>query len=130
MKNITSYQAAKYHTQDYKEVEPHIYKTLDTDSLNEDAAVMYVTSIQYEPEPARMENQPGELPSQYPLEDILDEFLVWCSDMYDKENQADTHYSYVEFASSDLADIKGLLSIIGKHVYNKEDDHGVHLVIE
>lgn len=93
--------------------------------------IIYVTSIIYEPEPELEENEPSEsFISQYPLEDILDEFFVYCEDMYEKENESDKNYSYVEFASEKIDDIKKLLSIIGKHVYNKLEGEYVYLKIE
>ena len=93
--------------------------------------IIYVTSIIYEPEPELEENEPSEsFISQYPLEDILDEFFVYCEDMYEKENESDKNHSYVEFASEKIDDIKKLLSIIGKHVYNKLEGEYVYLKIE
>lgn len=41
-----------------------------------------------------------------------------------------TSPSYVEFASEKIDDIKKLLSIIGKHVYNKLEGEYVYLKIE
>ena len=95
----------------------------DTDEAN----MIYVTSVVFEPEPELGENEPTDpYVSQYPLEDILDEFYVYCYDTYDKENNSDQNNSYVEFASDDIEDIRKVLSIIGKHVYNKtEGDYDV-----
>ena len=92
---------------------------------------IYVTSIVYEPEPELGENEPGDAYiSQYPLEDILDEVYVYCYDTYDKENETDKANSYIEFASDDIGDIRKVLSIIGKHVYNKTEGDYVVLKIE
>ncbi len=52
------------------------------------------------------------------------------SDDYEKENESDKNHSYVEFASEEIDDIKKLLSIIGKHVYNKLEGEYVYLKIE
>lgn len=95
----------------------------DTDKAN----MIYVTSIVFEPEPELGENEPADsYISQYPLEDILDEFDVYCYDSYDKENEADKKNSYIEFASDYIEDIRKVLSIIGKHVYNKtEGDYDI-----
>ena len=93
--------------------------------------MIYVTSIVYEPEPELDENEPSDsFVSQYPLEDILDEFFVYCEDPYEKENATDKNNSYVEFASEDIDDIRKLLSIIGKHVYNTMEGEYVSLIIE
>ncbi len=96
-----------------------------------DPKMIYVTSVVFEPEPELGENEPTDsFVSQYPLEDILDKFFVYCYDDYSEENASDQVNSYVEFASDDIADIRGVLSIIGKHVYNKEDGDYVLLKIE
>ena len=93
--------------------------------------IIYVTSIIYEPEPEFEENEPDdEYVSQYPVEDILDEFLVYCYDSYDKENASDKKNSYVEFASESIEDIRKVLNIIGKHVYNVTEGDYVQLKIE
>lgn len=93
--------------------------------------VIYVTSIVYEPEPEFEENEPVDsFVSQYPLEDILDQFYVYCYDSYEKENESDKKNSYIEFASDDINDIRNVLSIIGKHVYNKTEGEYVVLKIE
>ncbi|MCR5214081.1 MAG: hypothetical protein K6E10_06670 [Eubacterium sp.] len=87
-----------------------------------EANMIYVTSIVFEPEPELGENEPSDpFISQYPLEDILEEFYIYCYDNYDKENESDKKNSYIEFASDDIEDIRKVLSIIGKHVYNKTE---------
>lgn len=92
---------------------------------------VYVTSIVFEPEPEFDENEPGDsFVSQYPLEDILDQYYCYISDDYEEQNKEDHKNSYVEFASEDQSDIEKLLEIIGKHVYNKEDGDYIKLVIE
>ncbi len=101
------------------------------ENMNQELQEVYVTSIVFEPEPDYGENAPSEAQiSQYPLEDILDEFYCEVFDFYEKENESDANNSYVEFASDDIEYIRKLLSIIGKHVYNKEDGEYIKLVIE
>ena len=68
--------------------------------------------------------------SQYPLEDILDEFLCHISDFYEDLNTEQSQVCVQEFASPDLEDIRKLRTIIGKHVFNKEIDGYIKLVIE
>ena len=93
--------------------------------------LIYVTSIVYEPEPEFGENKPDDkYVSQYPLEDILDEFYIYCYDSYDTENTLDKKNSYIEFASDNIEDIRKILTLIGKHVYNREDGEYVKLIIE
>ena len=92
---------------------------------------VYVTSIVFEPEPELDENEPFDpLVSQYPLDDILDKYRTYCFDGYEAENASDHENSYVEFASEDVEDIRNLLEIIGKHVYNREEGNYIKLIIE
>ena len=197
MKNIRFYDAEKYKTAEYEEVEKYIYKTLETKSDDEDSLALqgvsdkefaemlrkrdewkqgtgdfledmliltyegkkyyrdmdkidteddvvyekmddpenpdeiYVTSIIFEAEPEFGENDPGdEELSQYPLEDILDEYFVYISDDYSEENASDKVNSYIEFASEDIEDIRNVLSILGKHVYNCREGESVMLKVE
>lgn len=64
------------------------------------------------------------------MEDILDKFGCYCGDNYENENEEDPVNSYVEFVSDNIEEIENLLTIIGKHVYNKIDGEYVKLVIE
>ena len=98
---------------------------------NDNIQKIYVTSIMFEQEPNLGENNPSDkLISQYPLEDILDKFFCYCLDDYSYENETDKENSYVEFASKDINDIENLLTIIGKHVYNKQEGDYIKLIIE
>lgn len=110
------------------------YKEIDADenTIYQDQApsLLYVTSLMFEQEPEYEENETFEEVSQYPLEDILDKFSCACEDFYESENKNDPINSYLEFSSSDLEDIRELLSIVGKHVYNKEEGGYVKLIIE
>ena len=197
MKNIRFYDADKYKTAEYEEVEKYIYKTheiqsddedslslqgvddkefaeelrkldgwkqgtgdfledmliliyegkkyyRDMDKVNTDDDVVYentddpenpneiyVTSIVFEAEPEFGENEPAdEEISQYPLEDILDEYLVYIYDDYAEQNASDKVNSYVEFASEDIEDIRNVLNILGKHVYNCQEGEYVTLKVE
>ena len=121
IKNIRVYHPAKYDTGAYKTHEENIYE------INGE----YVTSIMFEQEPEYGENQPSDaLISQYPLEDILEEFYVVAGDMYPAENKNDPVNSYIEFSSPDIGDIQSLLQIVGKHVYNQDNGNSVLLMIE
>ena len=90
----------------------------------------YVTSIVFEPEPEYDENEATDEISQYPLEDILDKFYCLIGDDYEEENARDSSNCYIEFSSENIEDIQNLLTIIGKHVYNKENGEYVDLIIE
>lgn len=197
MKNIRFYEAEKYRTPDFEEVEDKIFKTYKTvsesddylglrqledaelaeklmqaegweqgngelledyliltyegktyyrdseDIGTEDDVVMvnmddpsnpeeiFVTSIVFEAEPEYDENEPSDsMISQYPLEDILDKYFLYVNDDYIEENAGDPVNSYVEFASEDIEDIRSALEILGKHVYNFEENGYIKLRIE
>ena len=101
------------------------------EEMKPEAETVYVTSIVFEQEPEYDENEPSDpYVSQYPLEDILDEFDCYCYDEYTKENEEDPVNSYIEFAGDTIEDVEKLLTIVGKHVYNVEDGDYVKLVIE
>ncbi len=122
---IIWYDGKKYYK--YPDDEETIYENLH----NASGEAIYVTSFMFEQEPEFGENEPFVTDiSQYPLEDILDEFFCYVTDFYEDENADDKVYSYVEFASEDISDIEKLLSIVGKHVYNKEEGEYIKLVIE
>lgn len=72
---------------------------------------------------------------QYPLEDVLDRFLVHVEDVFVEAPEPATAGARVVYGfGGDVADLQGLATIIGKHVYNErfeEDGHGyVRLVVE
>ena len=117
MKNIRFYDAPKYSGAEYEEAEKGIYMFHENGYDNEDDLI-YVTSLIFEQEPEFEENDPTDADiSQYPLEEILDDFMCWCEDFYDEENARDNVNSYQEFASGDIKYIRNLLTIVGKHVY-------------
>ena len=124
MKQIESYHAPKYESGMYSSVEDGIYKT------EEDGEVLYVTSLSFVQEPELEEGGSAAEISQYPLEDILDEFLCHISDFYEDLNTEQSQVCVQEFAAPDLEDIRKLRAIIGKHVYNKEMDGYIKLVVE
>ncbi len=121
MKNICSYIPEKYNSSKYKKIADGIYKIEGRTMLGTDG--IYLTSLSFEQEPELNEgNSPAEI-SQYPLEEILDEFGVWVEDFYDEENRKSEKTCYQEFASFDLENIEGIRSLIGKHVYMLEGDN-------
>ena len=114
MKNFKSYAAEKYSAPEYKQVEEGIYFTKDSDGDE-----IYVTSLSFEPEPSSYGEEGGSPQNitQCPLEDILDEFLVYVTDFYDELNAKSDVICYQEFGSANIEDIRNLRSIIGKRVY-------------
>lgn len=109
MKNIHNYPAAKYSRLEYAPQENGIYKT--------DGG--YVTSLQFEQEPELDEGISAADISQYPLEDILDQYGVFISDFYPSLNDKQSSTCYLEFKSPNIDSVINLRSIIGKHVYNQ-----------
>lgn len=124
MKEIQNYVASKYSDEKYSLVENGIYQT------EEDGEKLYLTSLSFVQEPELEEgSHAGEI-SQYPLEDLLDKFFCHISDFYDELNTAGSPVCYLKFACPNLEDIRNLREIIGKHVYNKEINGYIELMIE
>lgn len=117
MRNISDYQAEKYKSGSYCKVEAGVFKIGDK----------YVTSLSFEQEPEYGEGCNSAMISQYPLEDILDEFMVYISDFYDVENAVGGQICCLEFASDDIADIRMIRSLIGKTV---RSDNGRLIVLK
>lgn len=125
MKQIENYRAEKYASEIYEEVQPDIFKMEDKDGDD-----LYVTMLCFVQEPELKEGSNAAEISDYPLEDILDKFYCHVSDFCEDMNDADSQICYLEFGSPELQDVVNLRSIIGKHVYNKEEGEKVTLVIE
>ena len=97
MKNIKNYKAEKYlkkglslfKKRKYNEVEPEIYE------YKEGEEVLYVTSLSFEQEPEYEEGNYADDISQYPLEDLLDEFCCYISDFYEDLNVSDSKVCYL-----------------------------------
>ena len=103
MREIKSYDSTKYvNNSEYSKVEEGIYRN----------GSHYVTSLSFIQEPEHEEGLNASEISQFPLEDILEE------------------YNYLEFASTELEDIKNLREIIGKNVYNQEVKHGEQVYVD
>ncbi len=159
MKNIQIYKSSKYSTNGYEQVEDNIYKTTidylvgyksligktmyhfgETNPTGPktwfkkritEKRTIFVTSISFVQEPNYGENNPSDrFISQYPLEDLLDKFNCSIGDTYDEKNENDREKAYVEISSNSIGNIKKILSIIGKHIYIKEDGKYAELVIE
>lgn len=127
MKEIKNYNSPKYNSEDYKLIEDNIYETIDEEN---DGEKIFVTSLMFVQEPELDEGDSAGNISQYPLEDILDEFLVYVSDFYSELNTEDSQICCLEFAAPELEDVQNLRSVIGKHVYNKQVGEYVKLIIE
>lgn len=110
MKKIRTYRSQKYASSDYVEIASGIYQRSNH----------YVATLSFEQEHSFGEGDSAANISQYPLEDILDQFDVNISDFYPTLNTSDSMTCYIEFSARKLERIEALLSIVGKHVYNKE----------
>lgn len=67
---------------------------------------------------------------QYPLEDILDKYLVNCTDVFDVK-KIDNKYIFIfEVEGEDLGSIKEIFSLIGKRIFNYDDGGQMKLGIE
>ena len=119
MKNIKLETLGKYQgNANFEWIEGNIYKDLEEDH--------YVFALSYELKETE--------DSQYPLEDILDKYLLHVSDFMDE----DSFYSSKEVTlelGGDLENVKeAIAALIGKRAYNQEfeDEEGemrVRLVI-
>ena len=124
MKNFKLYNAKKYsNTDEYEKVEEGIYKHGSD----------YVTSLTFEMDNSRFGEEDGSPQniSQCPFEDFLDEYGVWVEDFYEDLNEDSEVTCYQEFASSDIDDIRNLLTIIGKEFYAVEnsDEPGCYDIV-
>lgn len=126
MKNIKVFNHDKYNNQQYKKVKDGVYKY-----KTEDGQKYFCTSITFEQEPEYEEGENSAIISQYPMEDILDKFNVHVSDFFEELNNGESNICYIEFSGVKKKDIINLKkSIVGKHVFNKETEDSVELVIE
>lgn len=109
MKNIQIFAAEKYLDPAYTQVEEGIYE--------HDGE--YFCSLSFVQEPEYGEGESAANIAQYPLEDILDKYYAYVADFYTELNRADSEVCYLEFGAGSADDIRQLLEIVGKHVYNK-----------
>ncbi len=123
MKNITLVKLKKYKNQkQYKQIEDGIYM-----DLNDEHEAKYRMTLSYELESDETNNQ-------YPLEDILDKYLMHVSDFLESENKMNSNKYIFEFGGY-LDKMIEAKEIIGKKVFNRDfrAENGqirVELVIE
>ena len=126
MKNINSFNHEKYNDARYKKVKDFVYKYKD-----ENGNKYFCTAITFEQEPEFEEGESSAMISQYPMEDILDKFNVHVSDFFEELNNGENNVCYYEFSGVKKKDILNLKkAIVGKHVYNKNTEDSVELIIE
>lgn len=108
MTNISLIKMLKYeNTSKYKLIEDGIYE-----DLNDDEDAKYRMTISYELQPDNTNNQ-------YPLEDILDKYLMHVSDFYEAENEQGSTVFLTELGGY-IENMKEAKEIIGKKVFNRD----------
>ncbi|GHU86770.1 hypothetical protein FACS189476_00640 [Spirochaetia bacterium] len=108
MKNIKILDLAKYQNkEEYELVEKGIYKCLNP-KISE---FEYRIALSFELEDCDDED------GQYPMEDILENYLLYVSDFLETEND-DKHIIKNELAG-DLEGVRQAALMVGKRVYNK-----------
>ena len=145
MKNIRIYNPDKYKGENYIEVKEDIYETVLEAEENDDAlSLEQVTDEELLKELEKKtdwKQSDSEIEEDYLIayyngkkyyKDIEDEEIIIFKNMDEntEENEEDLNNSYIEFVGDSIEEIENLLSIIGKHVYNKEDGEYVKLIIE
>ncbi len=124
MKNIQIFAAKKYNDPAYTRVEEGIYGHEGE----------FFCSLSFVQEPEYGEGESAADIAQYPLEDILDKYYAYVAEFYTDLNRADSKTCYLELGADSADDLRSLLEIVGKHVYNKavseDGKEYVKLVIE
>ena len=68
--------------------------------------------------------------TQYPLEDILDKYLVNCTDVMEEKEEDGKRIFIFEIEGESLEGIKEIAGFVGKRAYNYEEDGYIKLAIE
>jgi len=68
--------------------------------------------------------------TQYPLEDILDQYYVNCTDVMEEREEDGKHIFIFEIEGEDLDTIRTIAALVGKRAYNYEENGSVKLAIE
>ncbi|MGC6769442.1 hypothetical protein ACYSNR_06685 [Enterococcus sp. LJL128] len=114
MKNIQLISRKKYnYPLVYEWMEPGVYRFLGEDDLVDKGSFVLSMSFELEEELGEAEDH------QYPLEDILDKYGAFVSEVIEDNNN--TSVMKLELSTGDdLANIQKLKALAGRHVYNKE----------
>ncbi len=76
------------------------------------------------------ELEDDEEDTQYPLEDLLDKYLVNCTEVMEEKEEAGKRIFIFEIEGTDENSVKQIADLVGKRVYNYEDGDYVKLGIE
>ena len=120
MKDIIFFDSPKYKTSDFIEIEKSVFQYKN----------LYLTSICFKQEPELGEGTSAKYITQYPLEDVLDATETFIHDFYDDLNTEASDICFLELASPHIENIRAVLKLCGKHIYNKEVNGLIDLIIE
>lgn len=123
MKQIQNFDAPKYSTSAYTPLEEGIYE------YHSPQGTSFVTSLMFVQETQYGEGRNAAELSQYPLEDLLDKYWCLVSDFYDELNQEESQVCHLEFVG-EVEDLRNLRTIIGKHVYTRQENGNIALIVE
>jgi hypothetical protein len=76
------------------------------------------------------ELEDDEEDTQYPLEDLLEKYCVNCTEVTEEKEEAGKRIFIFEVEDEDVDSIKAIVGLVGKRVYNYEEDNYVMLGIE
>jgi hypothetical protein len=120
MKNIKAIVLEKYNNStEYRKLNEYVYKNLS------DGNFRITLSCELE----------NDEDSQYPLEDILDKYYVNCTDYFEEKKYGSIRTLIFELEGSlnndedNYVNIMEVSKIIGKQVYNKEENGYIKLII-
>lgn len=68
--------------------------------------------------------------TQYPLEDLLDQYRVNCTEVTEEKEEAGRHIYIFEIESEEEKTIKQIAGLTGKRIYNYNDGEFIKLGIE
>lgn len=68
--------------------------------------------------------------AQYPLEDILDQYSVNCTDVMEEREEDGKHIYIFEIEAEDLDTIRTIAAFVGKRAYNYEEKGSIKLAVE
>ncbi len=76
------------------------------------------------------ELEDDEEDTQYPLEDLLDKYLVNCTEVMEEKEEAGKRIFIFEIEGTDENSVKQIADLVGKRVYNYQDGEYIKLGIE
>lgn len=68
--------------------------------------------------------------TQYPLEDVLNQYYVNCTEVMEEKEEAGKRIYIFEVEGENAENIKSIAGLVGKRVYNYNDGNYIKLGIE